>query len=68
MLTTNGGPQCQVHAARNFISLSGLPWRTHAFLNLQLANPIDNHAIYPPNPLPSAPNAHTDPPRTHAPG
>lgn len=55
-LTTNGGPQYQVHAALNFISLNGLPCLTHAFLNRQLANPIDNHAIYARKCHPSAPN------------
>jgi hypothetical protein len=45
MLTTNRGPQGQVHEARNLSSLSGLPCRTQAFLNLQLASPIESHAI-----------------------
>ena len=43
--TTKAGPQGQVHPARNFISLKGRPWSTHARRNLQLARPIDSHAI-----------------------
>lgn len=44
--TTKGAPHGHVQLALNFISESGLPCAFHALLNLQLAKPMDSHAIY----------------------
>jgi hypothetical protein len=43
---TNGGPQGHVQDALNLSSSKGLPWATQAERNLQLAIPMDNHAIW----------------------
>lgn len=44
-ITTNGGPHGHVQDALNLSSLRGRPCLTQARRNLQLARPIDNHAI-----------------------
>jgi len=45
--TTNCGPHPHVHSAPwNFNSSFFRPWSSHAFLNLQLERPMENHAIY----------------------
>lgn len=46
LLTTKGGPQGQVHEARNLSSSSERPCLIHALRNLQLERPIDSQAIW----------------------
>ena len=43
--TTKKGPHGHVQEARNFISSSGRPCRTHAVRNRHEAIPIENQAI-----------------------